>query len=51
MAGVTTTRLTYVSVVAKKGASKNNIQIVYLHIRPTVNGVLKDLLKKGDITD
>ena len=51
MVGVATTRLTHVTGAAQKGVSKNNIQIVYPHTRPTVNGVLNDLLKKGDITD
>jgi hypothetical protein len=27
---------------------KNNIQVIALHMRLTMNGVLKDLLKKGD---
>jgi len=48
MAGVATTRLTRVTRAVEKGASKDNIQIVYLHTRLTVNRVLKDLLKNGD---
>jgi len=33
---------------AHTNASKINIQVDYLHTRLTVNGVLKDFLKKGD---
>lgn len=31
-----------------RSCCKNNILLVYVHARPTVNGVLKDFLKKGD---
>ena len=51
MAGVATTRFIHVTRAAEKGASKDNIQIFYLHTRLTANRVLKDLLKKGNITD
>jgi hypothetical protein len=32
----------------KQAACKNNIQVVYMHTKVTVNGILKDFLKKGD---
>jgi hypothetical protein len=38
--GVTTTRFAQV-------AYKNSIQVVYMHSRLNVSGVLKDLLNKG----
>jgi hypothetical protein len=44
-------RMRLIDAIGAAGTScrvKNNIQVISLHMRLTMNGVLKDLLKKRD---
>jgi hypothetical protein len=45
---VATTQLVYVTAVLCKFSVKYNIQVVFMHARLFVKGVLRDFMKKGD---